>query len=1218
MPRHQKRIARSANQWPAALGALLATLLAAPAAADIQIPDDPLTTGSRVAPNVLFILDDSGSMAFDYMPDNLSNDWRRQSYVHNAVYYNPALTYQPWVRSDGERMSGGTSYSAAYGSFNLVGGNTIDLGSSSSCRRFNYNTNATSDELSSGGTNVCGGVQTYYVPKTELTGAARNVEANYYRYQIMEGANGAVVRSERGSAVVSNSDLGPWTGLSGNNGMQNQTSFDVPAGATRLTVTSAGGSFANLGGFGSGADLYVRAGANPTTSNNDCAATGNGNNHTCTINSPQAGQWRFALNSPTSLGSYSNVTVTVRIESSNRCDGGTGTGTTWINCTEVTPTGRTVEQEKSNYATWFSYHRTRMKAAKAGASEAFVTIDGKVRVGFRTIWGRSGTTFNIPVNDGNDGRFVDSTGTVTTTSRSTWYSRLHNVIGYNGTPLHDALDAAGTYFQSSAQSGPYGPQSGSNQYSCRQNFAILTTDGYWNNVGVNVGNQDNTAGQTITGPNSRSFRYSPSAPYQDSYSNTLADVAMKYWKTDLRDNMTNNVPTTTANPAFWQHMVTFGISIGLSGNKGWSSVEEVPSNATWADPTDTEDADRIDDLLHAAVNGRGAFVSASNPSEFTAGLREALSAIQQRTSSYSNVATNSVSLDSDTMTFSASYVAGTWTGAVNARQVTRAGVSDSIAWVSSIPSLSNRKVFTTTGSAGATFPTTTQEAALARGGGRANFAVSGEDNAKYIKGETRLEERRGTSNLRNRIATVLGDIVGSSPAYVKDTNTLYVGANDGMLHAFDARTGQELFAYVPGLIANNPAKISDLSTLSRGDYFHKWFVDGPIVVSSKALTSNRNILIGALGKGGRGLFALDVTNPSTVTAANLFKWELAETSGRNMGLVMGRPVLGEVNGTAVAAVGNGINSQRDRAVLLVINAETGAVVREMDTGVGSATQPNGLSAPVGVFGPDGKTLRYVYAGDMLGNVWKFDLTSATSTPTRIFTAGIGSGVQPISGSLTVAVDPRTRKRWIFFGTGRFLTVEDADATATTVQSMYGIIEGETAPTRADLTRRTVAVTGATSDGYEVRAFEAKTPLPDGSRGWYIDLPGTGERIVQDAQRVSNILVTASMIPTGDACEASGTGYINALDAFTGTSAGSSFFDLDGDGTTSDQTAGGNPVGSVNYGVGMPTVPNILRGQLVVSGTGVGGDETSGAGKGQGSGITALRWDRVSWREIRSE
>lgn len=1189
MSRHQKRIAKPVNQWPAALGALLATLLAAPAAADIQIPDDPLTTGSRVAPNILFVLDDSGSMNFVAMPidvkdandpasygtarNGLNDNPTDRSYLNNTIYYDPNVNYEPWVTASGDRMSGGTAIDDVYSDWNHLTGSR-DLRDSTE--------------------------SVFYVPKPGVVNSTN--ARDFDRYWVRRAGSSAEVVRLRDPAVALVSES--WSDIGINSGRWEYRSIQVPSGATSLQISVAGGE-----GNRGNADLYVRFGQNPGSGCSwwagceyDYSDTGSGNSESVTISDPSAGVWY--------IGVYN---------SGSRKLAGNDISATALSSIEVaTPTGRSQEAELHNIATWYSYYRSRMKAAKAGASEAFSGLDGKVRVGFRSIHNRN--TFNIPVNDGNDGRFVDNTDNPATpenegtSSRSTWYARLHGAAGSGGTPLRKALDDAGQYFMDATQGGPYGPQRV--QYSCRQNFSILTTDGYWNAGAAThaTGNVDNTSGSLITGPNNQSDRYEPAVPYSDGHSSTLADVAMYYWNRDLRDDLTNNVPKTGANPAFWQHMVTFGISIGLRGELPYTSVADVHAagNFTWPQPGNDRRAN-IDDLLHAAVNGRGAFVSASNPSEFTAGLREALSAIQQRTTSYSNVATNSVSLDSDTMTFSASYVAGTWTGAVNARRVSRSGVSDTIAWVSTIPSLSNRKVFTTTGSAGATFPTTTQETALARGGGRANFAVSGEDNAKYIKGETRLEDRRGTSNLRNRIATVLGDIVGSSPAYVKDTNTLYVGANDGMLHAFDAATGQELFAYVPGII-----NINDLATLSRGDYFHKWFVDGPIVVSSKALTSNRNILIGALGKGGRGLFALDVTSPATATAANLFKWELAETSGRNMGLVMGRPVLGSVNGTAVAVVGNGINSQRDRAVLLVINAETGAVVREIDTGVGSESQPNGLSAPVGVFGADGKTLRYVYAGDMRGNVWKFDLTSATSTATRIFTAGIGTSVQPISGGLTVAIDPRTRKRWIFFGTGRFLTVEDADATATTVQSMYGIIEGDTPPTRANLTRRTVAVTGATSDGYEVRAFEAKAPLPDDSRGWYIDLPGSGERIVQDAQRVSNILVTASMIPTGDACEASGTGYINALDAFTGTSAGSSFFDLDGDGTTTDQTAGGNPVGSVNYGVGMPTLPNILRGQLVVSGTGVGGDETSGAGKGQGSGITALRWDRVSWREIRSE
>jgi type IV pilus assembly protein PilY1 len=1207
-----KKSSGATRQWWAAPAAFIATLLALPVNAGIAIPEDPLTTASRVAPNVLFILDDSGSMAFTSMPENPPStgtpNVASRAYPRNTLYYNPTVNYLPWMRADGTRMTGGTSFTAAYGSFNLVGGGTINLGDASSCRRYNYNSNATTDELSSGGSQVCGGDQVFYAPKdTSRTDAAYlDVGINYYRYHV---TGGDVIRSEYGNVVRSNQQnvaingATPYSGTLGNNTAVDHTLATVTANVVlEVTVqnTETGNNTRNLTYW-----VYSPGGVQVCT-----GTVGKGNNALCTVNPTASGQYRVRVqrnNDRSTAYRLSAIRYTT-----NSCDGATS-GSGWINCqSNTTPTGRTVTAEHTNYATWFSYHRSRMKAAKAGASEAFSSLDSKVRAGFRTIWDRSGSRFDIPVNDGNDGRFVDSTGDVVTTSRSTWYSRLQNVIGYNGTPLHGALDGAGQYFSSNSQSGPYGPQSGVNQYSCRQNFAILTTDGYWNNVDIDAGNQDNDAGAAITGPNNQSFQYSPGAPYQDAYSNTLADVAMRYWKTDLRteSHMTNNVPPTAANPAFWQHMVTFGISIGLSGRKGWSSVAAVPANATWNDPTDTEDADRIDDLLHAAVNGRGTFVSASNPSEFTMGLGEALAAIAQRTSSFSNVAANSVSLDTGSQVFNASYVSGVWTGQLTARPVTTSGVSSTISWTSSIPAWATRKVFTSTGAAGTTFPSGTQSAALARTGGPVNYPATGEQNANYIKGDATQEERNG-GLLRNR-TSILGDIVGSSPAYVKDTNTLYVGANDGMLHAFDARTGVEQFAYVPRIV-----NMGNLSTLSRGDYTHKFFVDGPISVTSRSLTPGRNILVGTLGKGGKGVYALDVSAPAAATATSIHKWELAETPESNMGLVLGKPILARVQGGSTAAIiGNGINSTNERAVLVVLNAETGAVIREIDTGVGSALAPNGLFAPTGVYGADGRTLAYVYAGDMLGNVWKFNLSGSTPgswSVARLFSAQDPDGnAQPITAGVAVATNPRTNKRWVFFGTGRYLTASDADSTSTSVQSMYGVMDEDAAYSRSSLTQRTIAVTGDTVNGYPVRAFEARTGLPATSKGWFIDLPVAGERIVQDAQVVSTFLVTASMVPTGNACDADGTGFINALDAFTGTSAGGSYFDLDGDGHTDDAAVGGDnlPVGSVNVGIGMPTLPNLLRGLVVVGGTG-GGDLRSPR-------TSTPRWDRASWREIRRD
>ena len=1219
----------SATAWWVVPAAFLATLLALPVNAGILIPDEPLATGNRVAPNVLFILDDSGSMASRYMynvdvtkingPNGFESGQTNndsiadpnyvdpigiydQNFKTNTLYYNPAQSYLPWVTSGGNDMTSGRSYAAAH----------------------------TDIDRATGSTNLGSSKKVFYVPKilTDNSSAYIGNVANYWRYEIRTtGSGGDIVRGPWGavSESVTVPSGFPKDDLDSDGGWGAAYSFNVPAGAAYLYVTTYGGTHGNNNppnnNSGNGADLYVNRNASPDSdSSRDCTSTGGGNEETCRIAAPGSGTWYVQLNGHSR---YRDVDVQVRIvANTNRCDyPGTDTNRDFINCTEsATPTGRLVADEKINFATWYSYHRSRSKVAKAGAGRAFRTQGNRVRVGFRTIWDRN--NLDIPVADG-DGRFInDYDVSPNITNRDKWYSRLYAAQSSNGTPLQAALKSAGDYFSSDAASGPYGPEAGASQYSCRQNFSILTTDGFWNTSTVDNGNVDGTAGTTIYGAKSQSYTYAPTGPYSDIRVKTLADVAMHYWKRDLRTDIPsmgvnissrdkNNVPTSAENPAFWQHMVTFGISIGLKGNSGYGSVSSVPSGIVWPNPTDAEDADRIDDLLHAAVNGRGRFIAATNPVQFAAGLKEALDTIQQRTSSFSNVATNAASIRSGGKVFNASYVSGLWTGAVKAWNLDANNNPVTLAWTSSIPV--GRQVFTFNGATGATFPTSAQATALTRTGDDVDYPVSGADNAAYIKGSQGLE---GTDAPKLRVrTTLLGDIVGSSPAYVDDTQTIYVGANDGMLHAFNASTGVEQFAYVPNILSM--AKLRDLS---RGDYTHKFLVDGPVAVSPRTLTPGKNLLVGTLGKGGKGMFGLDVTNPGSFGAGNV-KWELAETPDNNMGLVTGRPILTRVKGStnAAAIVGNGMNSTNEKAVLLVVNMETGAVIREIDTGEGSAAAPNGLSAPTGVLGPDGRSIAYAYAGDRLGNVWKFDMTNASPsawTATKLFTARSADGtgaLQPISGGVTVAIDPRTYKRWVLFGTGSFITTDEADDKTALAQSIYGFIDDNVAVAYANLQKRNINNTGATQDGYPVRSFDAKASLPSNKKGWFVNLPGAGERVIQDSQVVANVLVTASMIPEGDACEASGTGYINAMDAFTGTSAGKSFFDLNNDGNTTDQVIGGVPVGSVNFGVGMPTMPIFLDGKLVVGGTSSEAAEKPGAG-----GIVPKSWGSVSWREIRAD
>ncbi|MFL8003188.1 pilus assembly protein [Xanthomonas vasicola] len=1218
---------------------MLATLLSLPANAGITLPTDPLTTASRVPPNIMFILDDSGSMSFGDLanPDfpticrratdggacstDDALDITENTYVGNTVFYNPATNYQPWLTAAGVLMTGGTSYNAVYGDFNKASGTFIDLANSASCAKFDQNGN---DKNTGANVTVCGGVQTFYAPKNSGNTSSNYLSnaSNYYRYQIT-GAN-TVTRSEYG--VVGNNSTPPGFPVSDSVSRNQVDTYTVSVPANGVLTVSAQSNAA--------VTLTVK---NAASVMNDCSQTVTATRSgSCNV-TPSSNATYTVQVSRGAVNGTANYSLNASIHRDNRCDTSTAATSTWINCTAVTPTGRTAAAEAVNYATWFSYHRTRIKAAKAGAGQAFSDLGANVRVGFRTIWSRN--NLDIPVNDGNQGLFVDraaSGGAAATSARTNWYNRLYNASGFNGTPLLDALDGTGRYFQSSTATGPYGPEAGNDQYACRQNFAIMTTDGYWNGTtSAKPGNQDGADGVTYSGPNGlpAPYGYTTSAPYSDTYSNTLADVAMQYWKTDLRTDLDNIVPTTNADPAFWQHMVTFAIAIGARGvlNPSTDLPGLTAGTKRWPDPntgyTGGDDIlARLDDLWHASVNGRGTFLSAADPNAFKLGLTAALSTITQRTGSFSNVSATSTSLEGGTIVFMASYLSGIWTGEIKAYPVVNQNVSSKASWNASEGiRTNNRKIFTWSGVAGAAFPTTSQTVSLER---TTTPAVSGADNAAYLAGDRSKEIVNG-GTLRNR-TSLLGDIVSSSPAYSSDTNTVYVGANDGMLHAFDATTGAEQFAYVPSGI-----NFSDLASLSAPAYSHRYFVDGPVVLSTRAQTPNKTVLVGALGKGGKGIYALDVTTPVGFSASNV-KWErygaTSDLDAGNIGLVQARPFIAKLNnGTTALVVANGINSANDQAVLLIYDLDTGALIKQISTGAGSSSAPNGLSGATGWDTDASGTVDYVYAGDMLGNVWKFDLSAAAVTSwgvantgkplfTASYPAGTASTAQPISATMTVALNPNTYDIWLFFGTGRFMTT--GDMTDKSGQSLYGIIDGSTSTSNASLARsalttRSIKVTG-TRNGFPVRGFEASSVLPANSKGWYIDLakPAAttggsstleGERIVTEAQLLNKTLVVSSIIPTASACQADGTGYINALDAFTGTSSTDPFFDLNGDGNFKDETVGGVPVGSVNLGVGMPTLANILRGKIVVGGSG---------GSLGGLNIADNRnAGRVSWREI---
>jgi type IV pilus assembly protein PilY1 len=1114
----------------------------------IDFPSVPLQTGAtQPAPNVIFILDDSLSMEGNQLDSGLTWTNETPGIGSNAYTKNP-LAYNPKITYKPWATANDHDTAVerlANAVYTKVCGDASLL---TSC----------SVDLSSS-------AQTFYVPKSDATKADQRT---YYRYQILAGGN-KLVRAEWG--------------------------------------TGSGGSNSSLG---------------------------------CT---------------------------------------GTGTGGRWRNCQDISDTGdpargvRRLAEEKQNYANWYQYHRTRMKAAKAGGSEAFASLDENFRMGIMGLYPTgvrqqviNGSVTAAAPNPSNDdpGNLkdiipVDSNGGLFIgKNRKDWFDFLHKMDGRYVTPLRQALDAAGKYFSTSR--AYRATTDGVTTYlACRQNFAILTTDGYWNNLfGEDPDSRytalsgDEEMGQVIQGPNGQKYQYVPAPPYwyakdDAKYGDdtSLADVAMHYWKTDLltKDvtgypgSAENRVPFSVANPAFWQHMVTFGVGFGVKGLLSDAEVQAaMQGTGYWPKPKHTQNGgdeppENVDDLRHAALNGRGSYVDARDPETFAKGVADALNRIGERRGSASNVLANSTSITTESFVYQATYTAGAWRGELLAYPISAAGLG-APDWRASegIPAWNTRKIFTFSGGGGTTFPSPGQISDLSAPASK--LGVSATALANYLKGDG-SNEKRNSGVLRDRLMrdssdqlmpALLGDIVDSTPHYSADIQTIFVGANDGMLHAFDASTsgnaGKELFTYIPrGVKMERLAELADpLYGTNENTRPHRYFVDGPIVVSARSRTPGKNYLVGAMGRGGRGVFALDVTNPGSFDATKVM-WDLTgDAAPANMGNVISEPLISKLNNGATAAVvANGPNSGSGTASLFLLRLTDGSVIAELDT----HTANNGLSSPRAVDVNADGIADYFFAGDLRGNLWRFDVSAGDPgdwTVEKVFTATTKDGkAQSITGGLAVARNPSTGDIWVFFGTGRYITSDDQKNKD--IQSFYAIIVGQHAAdnenlTRADLLERHIYLVDQ-STGY--RSFDLpQTAIGSDYEGWFIDLDkptGTGERVISSPLIYDTVLIFSSVIPPQqekvNSCDAGGSGYVNALNAFTGASLTNSFFDLpihtlmDGDGNAV-------AVGSLPVGTGMPTAPVLIGDKLVV-GDSSGGTPTAFDVNRAGGNMPR----RVSWREI---
>jgi type IV pilus assembly protein PilY1 len=841
----------------------------------------------------------------------------------------------------------------------------------------------------------------------------------------------------------------------------------------------------------------------------------------------------------------------------------------------------TFAEELKNFSNWYSYHRSRIRVAIAGTAEAFYSVPGTYRVGYGRI--------NKAAKDSIDGSpnlstiekgvrpFVDVTGG----NKGSFYTWLFQQVPRSGgTPLRRALDDVGQYYSYTDNRGPWGEEPGTNntvtQLACRRSFHMLMTDGMWNSDTATTSaaqtDVDNAAGTSITGPNSQSYTYSPAKPYRDSYANTLADVAMYYWNRDLHPGLVNGVKASANNPAFWQHMVNYTISFGVLGtlNPATDLPALTSGSKSWPQPG-ADQNENIDDLWHAAVNSRGKYVSASNTTEYSNALKSIIDDIAAVNGSEAGVAVSAKTLStaSTTRKYEAEFSSARWSGDIKAVNLTSTGADSTEAWtaVANLPAHGSRNIVTynkvATGTKGLAFTwgslSDTMKTTLF------GATSGGDDLVNYLRGD-----RTNESGAYRPRASALGDIVNSAPILVKDQMNgqysflpsgvvgqtsyrrflaakklrqaqLFAGANDGMLHAFSDANGAETFAFVPDSVLGKVKKLSAV------DYEHEYFVDGPLAeadVYDASATKWRNLVLGGTGAGAKSLFAINVpvvsypsdatTAPAALSAAQSapgaadILWNISntDTDFAELGYVLQAPEHGIMrDGTWVVIVGNGYDSTSKKAQLFVINALTGALVKKLDTGVGATGSVNGLGG-VRLVRNANKQIVAAYAGDLLGNLWKFDFSSVTPTNWGVAFGGnplyTTATVEPITAAPTYTIHPKGGVM-VLFGSGKLHETGDEGVTAQ--RALYGIwdkvalgLESTTATDRVTVQTSIVAqaltstaLTGTTGTYYGL----AVVPVDYQSmRGWRLPLTiGSGQRLVDDPEMAGGLVFMQTVTPS---------------------------------------------------------------------------------------------------------
>ncbi|MGD8961626.1 MAG: PilC/PilY family type IV pilus protein [Desulfobacterales bacterium] len=1214
----------------------------------IDISDTPLDARFRSAPaNIMFVLDDSGSMdweimtdesdglfmghryIFDNPGDNLYSDsyilsgderkkWKSQWSGYNKMYYNPQTVYEPWPNKDPADISNPRSHphhatptldlSATYDSYSFSSSEVI------------------ADNMDSSAFSASGPWDIYIHPEAYPDFP----EPDYDLYHAAVQADTSFSVEWITSLPGGNYDVyARWHANDWRSTMVPYKIHDVQGG-TMVYVNQQinGGQWVLLGDFYFGTDqakVTIEAYVEDPNADRVCAdAIKFVPRGEISFDIPNAHYyvWSPSQNKPYLVvvdGGAIDYYMLTDFDGDDAVDSGE------LMPVSVAPadiaSGRTYAEERQNFANWYSFYRRRELTATAAVAGVIAEAGG-VQIG---IYGINEKIVQPVHKIHVEG--VDETDTL--------LNHLYSLtLTAMGTPLRRGVQNVGKYFdKTDSDTGGIGNSpyaSADDGGECQQSFAIVMTDGYYNGS-----TEPWDPAENVDGDNG--------APYTDTYSNTLADVAMYYYENDLAD-LADEVPTNERDDATHQHMVTYTIGFGVTGTLDPLAYDfENSIYPTWPDPDDGN-KQKIDDLWHASVNGRGRYLTANNAVELINDMLLILKDIEIFSGSASSVSVNGdelyMKINNDVLLFQSKYYSEGWHGDVLAYHVDPVSgeLIEPPIW-SAAHSLSyqtadNRKIATYDGISAGTPFRYNQLTDHQRDQLDINWqsdATLAQNMVDYLRGDGANEVDNG-GTFRNRTWTIvdpghpyngdtitsskLGDIVHSSPVY--SNGALFSGGNDGMLHAFDADTGEELFAYVPNLL------YPTLNELVDPNYTHKYYVDLTPTVENVDIGGVTRMLVGGFGKGSIGYYALNLSDLSPADGqvpanedqvADMVMWEYPNlntpvTEIADLGYSFSRATIVQTNDSTypwVVIFGNGYNSPNGRAVLFIVNPLTGELIKRLDTQVGGC---NGLSTPIATDVDYDNKVDFVYAGDLNGHMWKFDLSGSdyhdwevsyqdAGTPKPMFKTAAN---QPITTRPDVMFHCAKPGYTVVFGTGRYLG--DVDLADTSQQAIYGIWDYGEAEDYSEyvgtfnggslldtpLSSPPVSVLPQTVvnqqmfNGFNMRTVSDNaadwtvTSLdgagilcgdwggmsscdPNGigteadpirSVGWYLNLDGTGERVVSDVLVRDGTLIAISYIPSGNMCGTGGKSWLWALDACAGARLNESVFDVNDDGVIDGQ------------------------------------------------------------------